>query len=369
MKVGIITHYYKSENYGGNLQAYALCRAIKGLGYDVEQISFDRTKGNSLKTTIKAFIKKVLNTELKNRSNFNKRRKAILSFNNGLIPHSSVYNVKTIKKCADKYDAFVTGSDQVWHPRAVCDAYLLKFAPSNKIKLSYAASVACNEIPEAQRARYKNALSDFTAISVREKEAIKALDGIAPNDIEVTLDPTLLLTKEQWQEIAEPSNINEDYLFCYFLGDDQNERTLAEEYAKKNSLEIVTLPHLLGTVRKCDKDFGDYKLYDVTPQRLISLINDAKCIFTDSFHATVFSLIFKKEHFIFQRSGHKSMSSRIYTLCNLFETQEHFCDTEEKAALSYIESVDRIDYTKEQEAYLKQRENSLAFLKSHLNRR
>ncbi len=366
MKVGIITHYYKSENYGGNLQAYALCRAIQDLGYDVEQISFDRSKGGSLKGTLKALIKRALNAELKNRSDFNKRKRAFLSFNKGLIPHSQVYNVKTIKECANKYDAFITGSDQVWHPSAVCDAYLLKFAPSNKTKLSYAASVACNELTEAQRVRYKNALSDFTAISVRENEAIKALDGIAPDSIEVTLDPTLLLTKEQWQEIAEPSNINEDYLFCYFLGDDENERTLAKEYARKNNLKIVTLPHLLGTVRKCDKDFGDYRLYDVTPQRLIALINDAKCVFTDSFHATVFSLIFKKEHFVFQRAGHKAMGSRIYTLCDLFGTHEHFCDTEEKATLSYIESVDRIDYSREQEAYIKQREHSLTFLKTHL---
>ena len=141
---------------------------------------------------------------------------------------------------------------------------------------------------------------------------------------------------------------------------------MAKEFAEKNNLKIVTLPHLLGRYRECDSDFGDYKLYDVTPQRLISIIKNAKYVFTDSFHATVFSLIFEKEHFVFQRDGKNSMSSRLYTLTALFNTQEHFCDTDEKATLSYIEGLDKIDYSREQNAFLKQRELSLLFLKNNL---
>lgn len=366
MKVGIITHYYKSTNYGGNLQAYALCRVIEGMGHTVEQISFDTSRDKGLVYSAKRLARKILKPSLKNRSNFAIRKKAFEQFNQGLIPHSRVYSEKNIHKCVNDYDVFITGSDQVWHPFVACNGYLLEFVPSSKKKLSYSASIAHNELTEKQRERYKNALSDYSAISVRENEAVEILKPLASKKIEVVLDPTLLLTKNEWLEIADDVHINEDYIFCYFLGSDEKQRSVASEFARKNNLKIATLPHLLGQYRECDSSFGDYKLYDVTPQKLISIINNSKCVFTDSFHATVFSLICEKEHFVFQRSGHKSMSSRIYTLCSLFDTQEHFCDTEDKTTLSYIESLEKIDYSKEKEAFVKQKEASLAFLKSNL---
>lgn len=368
MKIGIVTHYYKSINYGGNLQAFALCKALEKLGYEAEQISLDRSKDISIKSRLKRCVKRILKPNLKNRSNFKIREKAFWGFNQNVIPHShTIYSEKTIHKSADDYDAFITGSDQVWHPYAVCDAYLLKFAPSTKIKLSYAASIAHNILTTTQKHRYKKALADFNAISVRENEGKNLIGPLSPCRVEVTLDPTLLLSKDEWLEIADNYEQQDEYLFCYFLGDDIKQRELATEYAKKNNLKVVTLPHLLGKWRKCDKSFGDYKLYDVTPQRLLSLINNAKCIFTDSFHAMVFSSIFEKEYFVFQRSGAKAMSSRITTLACLLETQTHFCDSEDKMSLEYIEGVEKIDYSKESLAFLSMKDKSLHFLKNNIS--
>lgn len=367
MKIGIVTHYYKSINYGGNLQAFALCKTLEKLGYEAEQISLDRSKDLSIKSRLKRCVKRILKPNLRNRSNFKIREKAFLGFNQNVIPHSNtVYSEKTIHKSAENYDAFITGSDQVWHPYAVCDAYLLKFAPSTKIKLSYAASIAHNEISDILKIKYQQALADYEAISVRENEAASIISPLTDKNVEVVLDPTLLLTKEEWLAMSHPSKISEKYLFCYFLGDDTNQRQIALEYAKKHSLKIVTLPNLLGKSRKSDENFGDYKLYDVSPQRLIGLINEAECIFTDSFHATVFSLLCQKEYFVFQRSGAKAMSSRIYTLSDLFNTKERFCDTETKITIDYLESCVPIDYTSNKEKYLIAKSKSIGFLKNNL---
>ena len=365
MKIGILTHYFGSENYGGNLQAYALCRILNELGYEAEQISLDRSKDKGLKYNIKKIARKILKPQIRNARNFKIRRKAILSFNKEFIPHSRTYSEKTVNTCVDEYDAFITGSDQVWHPNAVCDAYLLKFAPSEKIKISYSASIAHNELSVANQARYESAFFDYKAISVREEEAVDLVSPLTDKKVEVTLDPTLLLNKEEWLEIASPAEIYEKYLFCYFLGDDGTERKLACDYAKKHGLKIVTLPHLAGKFRKCDEKFGDYLLYDVSPLRFIGLINEAECIFTDSFHAAVFSSICKKEHFIFQRSGFKAMNSRIHTLTALFGTKEHFCDTEEKQSIEYIESCEKIKFDNTDEL-VKVKEASIGFLTENL---
>ena len=134
MKVGIVTHYYKSENYGGNLQAYALCKVVEGLGHEVEQISLNRIKDKGIAFFLKRVIRKVLKFDIRNISNFRKRKKAFLKFNLEKIPHSKEYSERTINQSADCYDAFITGSDQVWHPYAVCEAYLLTFVPKSKIK-------------------------------------------------------------------------------------------------------------------------------------------------------------------------------------------------------------------------------------------
>ena len=366
MKVGIVTHYYHSENYGGNLQAYALCRVVQGLGHEVEQISYKRPKAKGFLRFVKRNLLKAKdNIRFCTARNLKKRRNAFLSFNDS-IPHSEVYEGDAIYDCGSRYDAFITGSDQVWHPYAVCDAYLLKFAPPNKIKLSYAASVAKDSIGDNLKRRYASALATYNAVSVREENAVPLIQELCKQSVELTLDPTLLLTKENWLEIAEPSGIDQKYAFCYFLGDSAEQRRLVEAFAKKNNLKIVTLPHLLGKARRVDNRFGDIKLYDVTPKRLLSLINDAEVVFTDSFHATVFSCLFEKKFFVFHRAHHGSMSSRIYTLCELFGTQKHFCDTGDKLSLTYVDSLFTKDMSFDTQRLISQREKSIKFLMDNL---
>ena len=386
LKVGIITHYYNSYNYGGNLQAYALCKAIQKMGYDVSQIAYDR-KGegpfweNQKKSYLRV-IKRLLKSSFvafkhiellyppKYRVNrLQKRRKqAVLHFNRNFIPHSStVYIAQDIKTSTNEFDVFITGSDQVWHPAAVCEAYLLDFVDGDKYsKFSYAASIATDYLTDLQQQRYRESMLDYQGISVREESAVDILQEIYPKKIVMTLDPTLLLSKEDWEKIIDKHPVKGSYVFCYFLGDDRRARKIVSEFAYKRGLKIVTLPHLLGTYRDCDVKFGHEHLYDVSPGMLLSLIKDAEYIFTDSFHATVFSLIFKKQHYVFHRKESKSMAVRIYSLVKLFETENYFCDQERKATLEYIEQLSPINYDKVFDEYEKMRSHSICFLSNQL---
>lgn len=384
MKIGIITHYYKSTNYGGNLQAYALQQFLSDY-YPTEQICYQNTKikKKTKKQIIKEngfwyFIKKVLGHSLtkigrsfNRRKNWtiqldlNKRIEAIDLFNQ-TIPHSDIcYTSETIQKANKKYQCFITGSDQVWHPSAVNDAYLLDFV-FEKPKISYAASLAVSTIDDTYQHQLEQSLKDYKAISVREQTAKDILQPIIKKNVELVVDPVLLLEQEKWEQVATEIDVEKPYIFCYFLGNNQDARNVAEQYAKNSGLTIVTLPYLTGEYRKADSNFGDIRLYDVSPQKLLGLIKNAKCVLTDSFHITVFSYIFQKEFYVFHRSARGELSSRITDVLTLFGTQERFCDKKERVNVQYIESCLLIDYTKNNERLTCLKEQSKQYLLKNL---
>ena len=380
-KVSIITHYYKSKNYGGILQSYALCRVINELGYNAEQISynmFPTKKAGAFSLLYRTMISALGKLDVRKWSyrKKNKRAQDLLkarfesmnSFGEKYIPHTEkVYDEENVDECGANYDAFITGSDQVWNLQWYYPAFFLSFVPSGKRKLSYAASMAMSKPSNEQKALLRENLKDFNAISVREKDSVELLKDIVPAVAEWVLDPTMLLDSKKWDDISsEKEFVKEPYVFCYFLGDDLLQRELAAEFAQHRGLKLVTLPYLNCMYRECDDGFGDIRLYDVGPQDFISLIKHAEYIFTDSFHATVFSGIYKKQYFVFPRNREASMSSRIYSLIELYEAQERFCDTDEKATIKYIDALQKIDYSKPLEKLAKMRCKSMLYLERNL---
>ena len=217
-----------------------------------------------------------------------------------------------------------------------------------------------------QRQLFKESLRSYTAISVREKDAAALLENLSDIPVEWVLDPTLLLTKHEWDEICSPNVINKPYIFCYFLGEDMTARNLAKQFADKHKLPLAAIPYLQGKYRACDKNFGDICLSDISPNQFISLIKNAEYIFTDSFHATVFSHIFEKEYFVFERHGKQGMSSRLYSLLTIFNKIERFCDNNNKASLSYIESLPVLDYSKKPQELEHMKQISFDFISKSL---
>ena len=362
-KIAIITHYYESKNYGGNLQAYALCEYLNKHGYNSEQLGYEYMTKSVVKTLrIKKiftngitgffkygfdyfikFIKAIFNYGKKKKyAKLDKKGQAFKHFNSSLIPHSEkVYNKDNISNCVDDYDAFITGSDQVWKLIWYHPAFFLTFVPSDKPKISYGASIAMDSLSESQRALFKENLKDYKAISLREPSSIKMIEDLCPVKPVSVLDPTLLLSSDDWDKVCADRVVEKDYVFCYFLCYNKTSRKIAKQYAKKHNKVLVCIP-----MHHHDVGFGDVSLYDVGPEKFLSLIKYADKIFTDSFHAVVISNVYSKQYFVFKREKKDDMSVRIFDITSLFNQEERFCHTKERANLSYVESLADIDYSK-----------------------
>lgn len=339
-RIGILTMYYNSANYGGLLQAYALTRYLNDNGYDAKQITYDFSKvtininipeGNrqnqkvlQLKRKIKKALVEFDNSRHGIRNLRQKRIQACKQFRVG-VPHTKeVYSVSTLKKSLQDFDAFITGSDQVWNPNGYRPGFFLTFVNGKeKIKISYAASIS-SQISTYASSTFKATLKDFHAISVREKSDVETLKTITGRNIQWVLDPVFLLSKEQWndtvEEIRDLSNIK--FLFCYFLGDSVQQRKSAQDFAKVHGLKLVTIPYLQMKFRHCDQEFGDIKLNSISPNQFLWLIQNAEYIFTDSFHATAFSIIFRKKFVVFDRAEHPEMVGRIRSITDLFKCSD-----------------------------------------------
>lgn len=354
--------YHNSSNYGGLLQAYALCRFLNLRGVQAEQICYSNEgHGNSSRLSnimsvghleriakIQRGLKSAVNSQLTRIlvSKKNEQRiKATIDFRNK-IPHSNkVYSSTNIRETDDVYDAFITGSDRVWNPMSIGNPYYLSFV-KDKPKASYAASLASSSLTERQREQFREVLKGYSLVSVRERETVELLDDLSPINVEWVVDPTFLLGSDEWSEICTSQTIPGHYVFCYFLGGDKQNRSAAEQYAKRKNLCVVTIPYANNRFIMNDILFGEKKLSDASPEMFVSLIKNADCVFTDSFHATVFSTIFHKEVFSFTRSDMVRSGSRIESLTGVLGTSNRYCNTAEKTNIGYIIQQPPIDYEK-----------------------
>lgn len=370
-KIGIITMFYNSTNYGGILQAYALVKYLDKLGYDSEQICYDMFSAYPLKNRVKKKIKKLylILTDIKN-INTNiciiKHNKKVKRDAMSLVPHSTnIYTENNIKNCINNYSTFITGSDQVWHGE--WPAYFLKFVPATKKKIAYAVSTGKSKFSKCDLEQIKEYSKDFLNISVREKETLETFQGYMNNkQIELVLDPTQLLSVADWNEITSSRKIDDAYLFCYFLGSNKKMRALAVEFARRKKLKIVTIPHMQQCIEPNDIGFGDIQIYDAGPQDFLSYIKYADAVFTDSFHASLFSNVFQVQYYVFSRLGSKEMDNRIITLTDMLQSKEHFIDNEDCFNLDYILNIQDINYTKENVNFVKMQKLSYSFIERAL---
>ena len=226
---------------------------------------------------------------------------------------------------------FVVGSDQVWNPYFGGYSYeFLTFAPKEK-RFSFAASIGTDQIPENQKPYFKKYLSEMNYISVRENKAAEIVKDLTGRDVDVVLDPTLLLPKEQWIEIVSKPNIeiDENYICTYFLGEIPE---AVYSFAKKKNLKIYKL-----------NSIEQKELYDINPAEFLYMIKNADYVLTDSFHAVVFSIIFNKDFYVFERkqAGVANMFSRIETITQRFDLQSRIQSREvikeEKTITNWLE--------------------------------
>lgn len=356
-RVSISTMYYESINYGGCLQAYALNRVVsimhnisccETLQLDVSQEVVESrrnriknifaTKGllQGLFVLVGRVFRKLIYIIC--RRFFMKRfalRKAKFDlFREKMIPHSSkVYSNRNICETVDAYDVFITGSDQVWSTRwgGLLPLYWLSYVPSIKVKIAYAASISCLGFTDEESVIVKEYLADYDAISVREDESKILLDNVLKNDIDIyhTVDPTMLLTRDQWDEICPKRIIDGEYILAYLLEDSKHQRNTIMKYARHKNIKVVTLPHVKNDFRKCDVGFGDIKLYDIGPAEFVNLVKYSVQVFTDSYHGAIFAALFQRDFYAFKRKYNKGadpMDSRIYSLMNTLSIESRVID-------------------------------------------
>lgn len=379
-KVGIISLYRGSYNYGGVLQAYALTRVVEQMGFQAEQLLYRKEKsaGYRFRNLVKKSpgrlavrLGQSLQTKLCDRMyhvdrSLELRREAFRAFKQANIKDSgTVYTQRTIVQSLERYDCFISGSDQVWNSNVADDAYFLNFVPEEKRKFSYAASIA-GPIPEGQYPQYCHAMKRLDGISVREDSAVAQLGNISQEHVEWVLDPVMLLSAREWESIAAGDTPEEDYLLCYFLGNDRAYRDLAVQYAAEKGLKIVTLPYTGNVHGLLDQRFGDERLYDVGPERFLALIRNASCVLTDSFHAVAFCHIFQKDFWGLRRTEQHSNEGRVESLLRHSGLQQRYI-TNCRGAVGQMLKAELPDFTAWEAFQARMYQSSAAYLRNCLS--
>ncbi len=309
-KIGIIT-LCSNDNYGNKLQNYALKKVLENKDCEVKTIWVE----NSFKSNpIKAFFKYIKNKYKDYIKNY-RRSKYFIKFNKlylNLDRKKVIFN-NDLKKLDRKYNYFVVGSDQVWNPKLFNNFKTYFMLDIQKEKcFSYAASLSINEIPKQLKDNYREGFNHLKCISIREDRGKELAEQIVQNsEIEVLIDPTMLLNSSDWDKIVKRPNClkNNKYILNYFLGKLSKERKAEiERIAKENECEIINI---------LDSNSPFYK---TGPSEFLYLEKNAFLICTDSFHSSVFAILYDRPFVVFDREGNgTNMGSRIDTLIDKFK--------------------------------------------------
>ena len=348
-KVGILTLYYKTYNFGAQLQAYALQQTVEKLGYECEQIRFVW----SCEQTIE------------NYSNASIDQNAFSTFSKRIKHSKRIYNSSNISDCLEEYDAFIVGSDQVWGvensmPLINLPVMALSFVPNNKLKIAYAASFGSSKPSSAIEEILKLEIPQFDAISMREESGAKYLEKTINRKVETVLDPVMLVSRDSWDNIGSDCiTEKEEYVLYYTAGADSIQERILTEIHDTYHLPVKRLGYISGE--------------QAGPMEFINLIKNAKYVVTDSFHATVFSILYNKNFVVLPVDmvpTDRSKNARLLSLLNTFELSERFVDYHD-GSNACIEKLigllnENIRYDSAENILELERSKSLDFLKTAL---
>lgn len=295
MKVAVITRHAVS-NYGSLLQTYATQKAVEKLGYECEIIDYireDESYYNHEKTLLKQKpswynnpFKRCLYLFLRQPESIfsgkmfeNERRKYLKQ-----TQHYS--SLQDLKQACPKSDIYMTGSDQVWGPVANGThdpAYCLSFVPDTVKCISYAASFGRTTMTEQITEYYVNSLKRYKYLAVREDSAVKLIEQLGLKSEQV-LDPTLLLSAQEWRSLIH-TKIKKKYILIYQLHNDPKLGEYAKKVAKKKGLKLIRLSTSLHQIIRPGKF-----IWNPDIAKFLAYIDQAECLITDSFHGTAFAI-------------------------------------------------------------------------------
>lgn len=341
MKKTAIVSCYFQHNYGSMLQAYATQMALDKLGYENETIDISGFENEIQKAKMLYFAKASLKSDIllskrgmvknvlikkfvKNEytSLAKKRNQKFDAFAKKNFRLSSIYSSKSelSKKCIENYSTVLVGSDQLWLPGNIeADYYTLNFVPETLNTIAYATSFGQSILPKDSSKKAHVFLKKMKHISVREETGQVLVKKLSGRSVPVVCDPTLLFSGDEWMAIQkEEALFKEPYIFCYFLGNNSSHREFAKRLKAKTGYKTVALIHLDEFV-KSDESYADWSPYDIDPSDFLNLIRNASYVCTDSFHCSVFCMLYKKIFFTFKRYNKKTKSSTNSRLDTLFK--------------------------------------------------
>ncbi len=369
MKKAAIVTIHKINNYGAVEQAYALNKYIRSLGIDAKTIDF-RTyrvaESYKIFRPIRSFMDIPRNLQaLLYLGRLLRRKNRFDAFLKEYVPmtEKTYYSNEELEKANLDFDYYICGSDQIWNTycKNYDKAFILDFAENKGERISYAASMGAKDINSNMVEEFAHNLSQYKAISVRESDSVNIISNIAQKDVQHVVDPVFLLDQDQWHKISVKTKVKKPYVFFYAV---HGELEGMREYAKKLSKE-TGLPLVVVNINLREMKYKNIKFYDAGPQEFVSLIENAEYVFTNSFHATAFSLIFKKKFLVFAdiTKNRGASSNRMYSILNL-------CGIPERVAgvNSSVDDIMReIDYKMVYSKLIPKINESKEFLKKSLD--
>lgn len=351
-KVAVVS-IYDIDNFGNRLQSVAVYKLLKKLHCEPEIVEIDKI---GKKEFVSRFFKKYLKF-LKNNCQ-SVRLPLFQSFNENLKFSKYKIQWKFGKELIDKnlddaYDFFIVGSDQVWNPEfAGYGFYFLDFVRDDKKKIAFSASVGVTEVSKEYAEKMQLNLRSFNAISVREQQANDLITSLTKRkDIITLVDPTMMIGPDEWSELArKPKQYKgEKFILNYFLGEQSPERRkLISDFAKRGGYDVINI---------LDKDDP---FYASGPAEFLWLEKNAELICTDSFHSSVFGILFSTPFLVFDREDtSKNMSSRLDNLLEVFDLNDRKFIGKE-----LTEKCLDIDYSKAHEKLMIEKKRGIDFLEN-----
>ena len=345
MRIRIIT-CHDVYNAGASLQAYALMQYLKDCGHEVKIIDYKPdylSRYYSLKAVNnpeydRAGIREIyLLVKMPGRIKklFSKRKYRFDAFRkNALELTDATYRTCEELKNIEEADLYLAGSDQIWNPifpNGKDPAFFLQFTEKGR-RASYAASFAVDALKEEDRQRMKEWLKSFDAVSVREQKGATLVKQMGLQS-QRNCDPVFLLKQCQWKKILPETETNKKYVLLY----DFDKNCVAEEIAEKISKKAKTEIWSVFKTEICDKVCAD-----IGPLEFVNLILNAEAVVSNSFHATVFAIIFHKEFFVIERK--ERINTRMNDLLKVFGVEDRKMDHVKKLQTAKKINWQRIEF-------------------------
>ena len=369
-QVGIVT-WFGTQNYGSNLQAIGLASSINALGYDALFVKSFRVKSFMIRHPFLLYARVVNRLNKNKRKAFfspipyqinDNRKKRLDAFRNDTFRSVSFDN-KSWEEAVQNRMIFIAGSDILWNPaRGYPAMNFLDFAYYARLpRFSFGSSVGASELPEKYYPAYRKYLSSMVEVGVREQAVVDMLQPIIHRKVMKVIDPSLLLTTDDWDQYAEKAELSvsvrkEGYILCYFVMNDPRywEYVIKIREATKKQIIVLPMHHL-------DEEQPYDVVLDGTVYEFLWLIKNADFICTDSFHACAMSLLYQKDFYLLRRTR-KAEDAKYDDFLNRYHLRDRVVQNESQ----FIQKP-QTDYSPAQKQLEKDRGYALSFIEKAMN--